>query len=57
MSYHVVVDIVCNRDVNLYIAKLVNSIFNIKLLHKYDIVDLGVYTNNHSIRLPGCIKI
>jgi hypothetical protein len=50
MSYHVVVEIKCNKQVTRFIATLINARLG-------NICDLGVYSHNHTIRLPGCIKI
>lgn len=49
MSYHIVVDIKMNKDVNKYIATLINARLG-------DVCDLDVYKNNASIRLPNCVK-
>lgn len=60
MSYHVVVEILTNKEVNKHIAKLLNA----KLGRHPDskgklknVVDEAVYSKNHCMRLPNCIKI
>jgi hypothetical protein len=50
MSYHIVVDVKMNKDVNKYIAQLINKRMG-------DICDLLVYKPNASFRLPNCVKI
>jgi len=50
MSYHIVVDIKMNKDVNKYIAELINRKIG-------NICDTKVYKTNASFRLPNCVKI
>ena len=45
MSYHVVVEVKCNLSTNLFIAQLINARIG-------KVCDLGVYKQNHTIRLP-----
>ena len=60
MSYHVVVEILTNKQVNRQIAILLNN-----KIGKYPnnegkmigVVDLKVYSANHTMRLPNCVKI
>jgi len=60
MSYHIAVEIYTNKAVNKHIANLLNA-----RIGKYPdlsgkmkwVVDCDVYSNNHTIRLPNCIKI
>ena len=66
MSYHIIVDILTNREVNKHIAKLLNAkigSYPILDLNKSGtqkhsgVVDCGVYSKNHTMRLPNCVKI
>ena len=50
MSYHVVVEIKCNKQTNRFIGGLINARLG-------KVCDLAVYSHNHTIRLPNCIKI
>jgi hypothetical protein len=60
MSYHVIIDILTNPEVNKMIARLLDTKFG-KFIDKAGkmkgIVDIAVYSRNHTMRLPGCIKI
>jgi len=60
MSYHVVVEILTSKEVNKHIAKLLNikigkhADSNGKLTN---VIDDKVYSRNHGMRLPNCVKI
>lgn len=68
MSYHIVVDVYTNKAVNKFIATILDSKVGKFKTEVYDsktdtskyvmkgIFDLGVYSNNHTLRLPNCIK-
>jgi len=49
MSYHIIVEVKMNFEVNKYIAELINARLG-------NICDLAVYKPNASFRLPNCIK-
>lgn len=60
MSYHIVVEILTSKEVNKHIAKLLNA----KIGKHPDstgklkwVVDTAVYSQNHTMRLPNCVKI
>lgn len=56
-SYHVVLNIACDKNFNVFVAKVLNN--NLQVVNKdwKDIVDLGVYNNKSSLRLPNTVKI
>jgi len=60
MSYHVVVEIYTNKKVNHHIANLLNfkigKFPNNKGIN-VGVVDMKVYSPNHTMRLPNCVKI
>lgn len=63
MSYHIVVDALCNVSTNRHIANLLNGRLGKTLENgvRLEICDLAVYgrseDNKKQLRLPNCIKI
>lgn len=43
-SYHIIIDIACDRGLNLFIARNINDKYKQLQCIDYDIVDLGVYS-------------
>lgn len=57
-SYHIIVDIGCTKQLNLFLAKEMNLLYNKLTDTNQNIFDLGVYKgDNSSLRLPLCYKI
>lgn len=55
-SVHCVVNVGCTKQTNKFAAIILNKILDVNLQVK-DMVDLGIYARNSSLRLPHTIKI